>query len=350
MSPASRFGRALSAMVLVLSCALARDAGAQAKSPTDEARELARDGWKALDAQNYKEALEKVTKAEALYHAPTHVLLTGNALAGLGRLVDALATFEKLAAEPIPDAAPAAFKEAQDTGRKRMKELLARVPSLLVVVESADAPDAKISVDGKPVNFASGVAVRFDPGQHEIVVEADGFTTAKVPITLPEKGGVVRVPVPLAKAHAPAGSGSAIASASIAPTASAAPSATSSAGPDQPTSRVPAYVAFGVAGAGILAGAITGGISLAMTGDLKARCPNKVCAPTDQGSIDTATALAHTSTVTFVLGGVAAAAGAVLMVVDLNPRHPAQQPHHTSVVGTVRPYLSFGGAGVRGEF
>jgi len=337
---ASRLGRALVPLVMCVTCAVAVDASAQSKDPTTEARELARDGWKALDAQNYKEALEKVTQAEALYHAPTHLLLMGNALAGLGRLTDALATFEKLAAEPMTAAAPAAFKEAQETGRKRMKELLARVPSMLVVIESAEATSAVVKVDGQKHGFESGLAVRFDPGEHEVSVEADGFSPVKKKVTLAEKGGVVRVAITLQKVGA-AASGSA----SVSAVATGAPSASASAGPEAAPNRLPAYLAFGVAGVGAIVGAVTGGMSIAATSDLKPRCPNNRCATADQPAIDSANALASASTATFVIAGVAAAAGVVLMVVDIGGK-----PKRGAAGAQVEPWISAGGAGLRGRF
>lgn len=344
---ASRLGRALSAAVLCASVHLAGDAGAQPRSAINEARELALAGWKALDAEKYQDALDKVTQAEALYHAPTHLLLMGNALAGLGKTADALATFERLAAEPLPDAAPTAFKEAQETGRKRVKELIARVPSLLVAVESAIAAAPTVQVDGKTVSFAGGVAVRLNPGEHTITVTADGAKPVKTSVTLPEKGGVVRVPIVLEpEGGAVNGAGGPATSASASAAASAGPSS-SAAMPPVERSRAPAFVAFGVAGAGIIAGAITGGLSLSMTGELKGVCKDNLCPPDERGKLDQATALANASTATFVIGGVAAAAGVVLLTVDLG----SSTPKPVSLTSaTVQPWISVGSAGIRGRF
>lgn len=340
-------------MILALGAAPAGGALAQPKSAIDEARALAQQGWKALDAENYAEALENVTKAEALYHAPIHLLLMGNAQAGLGRLADALATFETLAAEPIPDAAPKAFKEAQETGRKRVKELIARVPSVLVAVQNTDATDAVIEVDGKVVSFAGGVAVRFDPGEHKITVKAEGFKPAATSITLPEKGGVVRVPVLLERPQeaGPGGEGPAGAPSGAA-SASASTSASGAGGlvllpPPPARTRVPAFVAFGVAGAGVIAGAVAGGMSLAMTGELKEVCADNLCPENQRGKLDSANTLAHISTATFVLGGVAAVAGIVLLSIDLGSAAPRSQ---SLLSVTVEPWISAGGAGVRGRF
>lgn len=354
MSPlASRLGRAIGPLLIVATCVFSIDAAAQSKDPAAAARDLARAGWDALDKQDYKDALDKVTQAEGLYHAPTHLLLMGNAQAGLGKLVDALATFEKLAAEPLTGAAPNAFKEAQETGRKRMKELLARVPSLLVVVTSAEAAGVTVSLDGQKVTFAGGVAVRCDPGEHTIVVEAEGFPTVTQKVTLPEKGGVVRVPIALEKPGTPASTGTA----SAGPTASAAPSGTATVGPAPgPQIKPLTFVTLGVAGASLVVGAITGGITLGAASDLKQRCKDNHCPFDEKGAYDSANMVANVSTATFVIGGLAAAAGGVLLAVDLAggrnkpPATTGPAPHGAAASVRIQPFLTVGGGGVRGSF
>ncbi len=336
--------------VLLSPLGASTEAFAQPKSVPDEARELARDGWAAQDAGKFAEALDKVTKAEALYHAPTHLLLMGNAQIGLGKLADALDTFERLSAEPLPAASPPAFKDAQDTGKKRMKELLARVPSLLVVVESTDAPAYVVTVDGKKVDFASGVAARFDPGPRQIKVVAEGFTEVTKTVTLPEKGGVVRIAIVLEKPRPPGAetTGKGGASGSAAPTATASPTATAL---PVEASRVPVYIAFGVAGASAIVGAITGGLSIAKTTDLKARCPNDRCSESDRSELDSANTLAHVSTATFVLGGVAAVAGVVLVAVNVSgPSKQGATGQQKQSVIRLSTSISPGGLSVRGTF
>src|ERR1700678_3544752 len=134
-----------------------------APSATDRARALAEEAGDLLDAKRYADALDRVTRAEALYHAPTNVLMTGEAQEGLGHLAAALETYERrpaptnvpmtggakeapappaaaletyerLAPEPLPPTAPRPFLQAQKDGKVRLDALLARVPSVLVTV------------------------------------------------------------------------------------------------------------------------------------------------------------------------------------------------------------------------
>src|SRR5262245_1330165 len=127
--------RRLLAVGLVLAGALLGAAPAAADPPTgdvDRARALARESSDLLDKQRYADALERATQAEALYHAPFHLVVIAQALEGLGRLAEAAHKYEQLIAEPLPPSAPRVFHEAQEKGRQRLRQLVARVPSLLV--------------------------------------------------------------------------------------------------------------------------------------------------------------------------------------------------------------------------
>src|SRR5271170_7744541 len=83
-------------------------------SDIDRARALAKLANRALQkAQSYAEALDYATRAEALYHAPIHLAIIGEALIGMGRGAEAMATLERLVSEPLPANAPEAFRTAQ---------------------------------------------------------------------------------------------------------------------------------------------------------------------------------------------------------------------------------------------
>ena len=84
-------------------------------------------------------------------------------------------------------------------------------------------------------------------------------------------------------------------------------------------SNLPVAIAgFSVAGVGLIAGAITGGLSLSTAGDIDEMCmPN--CPESFRDDYDTGLALAHVSTVSFAVAG----AGAVVGVVGLLLPGPA---------------------------
>lgn len=308
--------RALLALALAL-----WPATAFAEDDKDKARALAQEAGDLLEAKRYDDALDRARKAEALYHAPIHLLMIGEAQEALGRLAEAMATYERLAAEPLPSSAPLLFRKAQDSARARLRELGGRTPSLLVRVSGAPPAQVTAKLDGQPLDVASGVALRLDPGAHKVEISAEGRAPFTRTITLPEKGGVVMLEAPLAPRAAEAGSSQ------KAPTAKG--------------SIVPGVVTLGAGGALLLVGAVTGGISLSRTGALKDRCPDNRCSPADQPDIDAARAMATTSNVTFTLGGLAAAAGAVLLL---------WRPGGAPSSAQVRPWIGAGSAGVAGSF
>ena len=66
--------------------------------------------------------------------------------------------------------------------------------------------------------------------------------------------------------------------------------------------------------------------------------------------------VANVSTATFVIGGLAAAAGGVLLAVDLAggrnkpPATTGPAPHGAAASVRIQPFLTVGGGGVRGSF
>lgn len=304
----------------------------QPPADIDRARELARESADLLDQKKYAEALDRATRAEALYHAPFHLSVIAESLEGLGRLAEAAARYEVLVAEPLPPSAPRVFQEAQEKAKQRLSQLLARVPSLLVVVRG-EASGASATVDGKPFALGSGTAVRLDPGPHEVRVTAAGFRPFSRTIELPPRGGVVMVEAVLerdgAAGPAPTGAASAAAKGTAAPSGG---------------SLVPGGVALGVGGAGLLLGAISGGVFLDRLGGLRQRCPDHRCAPADGPEIDTVKTLGAVSTVGFVIAGAGAALGAVLLVV--RPGGPS-----SSKGGVwLGPSVGVGSLGLAGRF
>jgi len=65
-----------------------------------------------------------------------------------------------------------------------------------------------------------------------------------------------------------------------------------------------------------LTGVITGAVALSQAGELKDGCRNKGCPPALHDTLATHEALTLTSTITFVAGGVFAAAGGVGWIID----------------------------------
>jgi hypothetical protein len=309
----------------------------------EQARALAQEGGDLLDAKRYAEALDRVTRAESLYHAPTHELMLGQAHEGLGHLATALAIYEKLAAEHVPPAAPRAFLDAQQTGKERLRALLARVPSILVVVRGlgqGDLPDVRI--DGEPYSLEAGAAKPADPGSHVVVVDAPGHPPLERSVVLPDKGGVVTVEMQLGNPRAESPPAAGPETSRGQPVAADAAATKAREG-----SMVPALVAFGVGAVGLGVGGVTGILSLSNVSDLHARCPGDRCAPSQQSEIDSTKTLGVVSTVGFVVGGAGVAAGAALLLLRRAPTEASAAARRSPVVA---PWIGAGAAGVEGSF
>lgn len=271
------------------------------ESAVDQARALARSALEHLEQHRYEEAVAAARQAEKLYHAPIHLLIVGQGLEGLGRLAEAAEIYDLMVAEKLPSSAHAVFVEAQEKGRVRLKDLSARLPSILVKVEGVPHEAAQVSIDGELLGERTGSAVRVNPGAHTVVVRAEGRVTFEKKLELAEGAGVVLVTAVMRDPRAPAP-----------PPPTPEPVVADEGGNDL---GLVGWVLIGGGGALVVAGAITGGLSLAQAGDLEDRCPDRRCGPTDRDDFDTAVALGWTSTVTLIVGGAAAAVGTALLLV-----------------------------------
>jgi hypothetical protein len=317
----------------------AQPAGGDAStSDIDRARALAKQAKRALEkAQGYSEALDDATRAEALYHAPIHLAIIGEALIGMGRLAEAMTTLERLVSEPLPPNASDAFRTAQEEGQRRLKALSARVPSLLLIVKGPPPTAVTLTVDNKPFELRGGTATRLDAGVHKVHAVASGYQTFDRTVTLPARGGVVMVEAPMEVSWAPA-----------AGIEKPGPP------PASPPSRAPWIAAFSVGAAGFIAGGISGGIFVSRVEALKARCPANHCAATDRSDAQSITTLGNVSTAALVVGGVGAVAGGIVILTQRfgrsAPRKTAEPSALSSSAKAFALGLTPGGVSVKGWF
>ena len=117
-------------------------------------------------------------------------------LEGLGRLADALATYD--AAIRLTEGDPAAADVAAGS-RERIDALSRRVAHLQLALSARAPPDAELRVDGRPQR--SGDIV-LDPGSHRVEATATGAPPFRSDVALPE-GGRISLTVPLDPSAAP---------------------------------------------------------------------------------------------------------------------------------------------------
>src|SRR5262249_39026343 len=107
---------------------------------------------------------------------------------------------------------------------------------------------------------------------------------------------------------------------------------------------------FGLAGADVIAGAVTGIMSMSKTSGVKssADCSGSVCGPAEYDDINSARSLATISTVSFVTAGVGAALGVVGVLTGNSSAAPAsttpeKAPGEEST-SRIEPWVGFGAA------
>ncbi len=191
-STASRRLRSLYRATLALSLAasvLLPAAPSFAQSPEEKAaaRSLALQGADALNAGRFGDAFDLVSRAEAIIHAPTHLLMIARAQMGAGKLVAAHETLLKLTREDLAPNAPPPFKKAQNEGREDLAAIEPKIASVRIVLDGANQKRATVKLDEETVPAALLNVYRpVDPGHHVVTVFAVGLAPVKGPLDLHE--------------------------------------------------------------------------------------------------------------------------------------------------------------------
>jgi hypothetical protein len=339
----------LVASLLAAALGISAVASAEPSAPDREtARGLMTDGRTARDKGDMKAALKAFIGADAIMHVPTTGLEVAKAQAALGLLVEARETALRVTRIGDKPNDPAPFKQARDAASAMNDDLGARIPSLTVTVKNVpEGATAEVTIDDAPIPAEGlGQARKLNPGHHVVVAKA-GSADAKQEIDLAEKDQKqLTVELPAAAA--------------VASTTGGAATTTETPPEAEPShksggSKVLMFGGFGLAGAGVIAGSITGILSMSKTSAIKGSgfCSGTVCGPQENSDISSAKSMATISTVAFIAAG----AGAVLGVVGLltgnsssSPSATPEKPPTDESTSRIEPWLGFGAAGLRGSF
>src|SRR3954463_6884421 len=128
------------------------------------ARSLGMQGIKLADAGDCKGAIEKLSRAESLYHAPSILSRLGECQVKVGQVVLGTENLNRVVREQLEPNAPKAFRDAQERARGVPPPALPKIARLTVKVEPPDAK-AQVTVAGTLVPPALiGVERPTDPG------------------------------------------------------------------------------------------------------------------------------------------------------------------------------------------
>jgi len=340
-----------SAAAFALGVALSATSYAWADDPSAadvaSARQLAQDGTKLANAGHCAEAIDKLARAERLYHAPSTLERLGFCQAKLGKVVEASENLLRVTRESLPANAPKAFVKAQERAAKLLPATRARIAKLKIDVTAPPNTAIAVTIDGESLPSANiGTDRHVDPGEHNVEATAPGMIAAKTRATLRD-GESISVtlalePDPNAPKTTPVATPSTT-------TPSTTPAKTSPADPrtpaghdDEEPSRLPAYLALGVGVVGIGVGSVFGLLATGKKGDLDAACSGeKRCPETQESTLDSAKSLATVSTTGPLVVAVGLLAGGVLCFTSAPSKRGAR---------SATPYVGAGSIGIAGSF
>jgi hypothetical protein len=153
-----------------------------------KARDLFKAGAKAIEQGKHAEGLPMVEEAEALFHAPTHLLWIARGKVGMNQLLDARDTYKKLIDEQLPASASDAFKEAQATASTELSTLDKRIPKLIVRPRPENAAGLEVKMNGDAL-APDRLGVPFDvaPGSFTFQARANGLEASNVTVDAVER-------------------------------------------------------------------------------------------------------------------------------------------------------------------
>jgi hypothetical protein len=342
-------GRALGGALLLGSSLFLVQAHARAE-PTaadkETARRLMAEGRAQRRESDAKGALRSFLAADAIMHVTTTGLEVARAEIDLGQLVEARDKLLTVTRLPVEANETRPIAEARVTAKTLAAEIERRIPSITVKLENVSSGTTpKVTVDGVEIPAPALSAPRaVDPGHHVVAVSsgAGDFREAAVDVQEGESKDVLL---------------------DVSPTVSSAQDETQ-AGPSSVawTSnpwRLASYIGFGVGGAGLVAGSITGLFAISdLSSAKKQGCVGNQCPPSAYPELDKAGTLATVSTVAFIVAGVGAGAGVLGFILGKKKGAPPPENATPSLslyfgplpTGSLGGPLTELGAGVRGRF
>ncbi|MBW2527633.1 MAG: hypothetical protein JRI23_25855 [Deltaproteobacteria bacterium] len=329
------------ALVLVLSLwsTAARAAPDEGTSAADRAaaQALFDEGRTLLEDEQYAQACTKFEESQRLDPAVGTQLNLGRCYELVHRTASAWINYLEAAAR--------ARKENQPSREKLARKLAAELEPTLsrLVIEVPDRVDGmEVRRDGTIVRQAQwGTAVPVDPGAHEIEVTAPGYSPWSTRVEVDDDGAMqtVRVeplvPEPTSEAEPPAPRD---------PSPTPKPDAPTS---DGATQRLAGWLTGAVGVAGLVVGAAAGIAAMTKNDASLEHCPDEPNRCTAEGVDlrDEAITAGTVSTVGFVLGAVAVATGAVLLLTAPADEEAAASARANEPAGPqlrVLPTLGFG--------
>jgi hypothetical protein len=245
-------------------------AGHASAQPVDAAtRSAARDlgyaGVNAYQAGDYATASAKLEKAYAALKAPSLGLWSARALTKLGKLVEAAERYVDVTRLDTSSGETAVHEQAKKDARAEHEALVPKIPKLVVRVAGVDSSEVSVTIDGVPMaNALIGEQRPVNPGSHvvqgkrgdEVVDERVSLSQGgQEAVELVFKGGPLAVPAAAGAAAQPG-------AASNDERTSYSESGDRARSKGNSTLRTFGWISLVTGGVGLVAGGITGIVSL----------------------------------------------------------------------------------------
>lgn len=307
-------GRGLVASsVLLVLCASSRLAAAEGAADVAAAQALFDEGKSLMDARRFREACPKLAESQRLDPGGGTTLLLAMCHEGEGRLASAWADYNQAVTEARRDRRA----DRERAAEAKVKELAPRLARMRVV-SLGNEDGLELKRDGTVLGRAQwSTAIPVDPGEIRFEATAPGRKPWQGVVRIEGEGKLFEVripaleaaPVVVAPAPPPTTAPEARGRESASPSRTPPPSSSSS-------DRI--LVSAVVGGAGVLAlgvGSVVGLSAMSSWKSVHDACPGGRCT-TDASVKDAASvrSRADASTVLFVLGGLAVAAGVTIYV------------------------------------
>jgi hypothetical protein len=331
----------------ILLTSVAQPASAQTSEERAGARAAAEQGVKAFNEGRWADAADLMSRAEKLFHAPTHLLYLAQAEEKLGHLVNAHEIYLRISRERLGRDAPEVFLAAQEDAKKRADAVRARLGQVSVTVQGAPAGAAfAVTMDGKRVPDALvGVPHPADPGEHLFEASADGMRSNPTKAILRE-GATASVTLTLLPAEDANLSQPGVTPGAPAPTTSDTPAAPEKSSGSRAL-KIGGFIGLGVGAAGVGAGTVLLIMSKKARSDANALCTeaNGVCPTENRAQVEALDSKAdsrrNAAIGGFIAAGVGITAGVTMLVLA---------PFYRGQSAFIAPYFTEDSLGVWGKF
>jgi hypothetical protein len=345
--------RKLMTGVVAFVLAVSTTAAAQTADEKNTARDFGIEGQKALDHGDARTAEDRFHRAVEIFDAakapvpPTLLLGYARGAAKNNHVIAAAEAYNRIIRAGLPPGAPAPFVKALDDAKKEIDAVSARIARVTISVSGCDHPT--VTLDGAPVpSFVLGVKKPVDPGTHEVKATAQGCKDATASFTVAdgkEATSALTLQKEAATATTTTPTTTTPTTTTTTPTTTTAPPPGAETGSSGGGSglKIAGFVTLAVGGAGLVVGAIAGGIAIGDHSTLVDNgCANGVCPPSQASELDSFRTMGTLSTIGFIAGGVLAAAGLVMVI--LAPS--SSKKEHAWVAPVIGPT----GVGMVGRF